>query len=190
VTRVGSSRELPVDVRVVVATHRDLLAATRAGTFREDLYYRVSASTVRVPPLRERRVEIPLLADSFARRFAARLGRPAPVLHAAVARLLAIHDWPGNVRELKNAIEHAVALSDGPVVRPEHLPETLRASRASGSGRAPSALRDTVASAERKAIVEALAKTGGNRTHAARALGMPRRTLVYKLAKYGIGREA
>jgi transcriptional regulator of acetoin/glycerol metabolism len=113
VTRVGGTVEIPVDIRVVCATNRDLLAEIAAGRFREDLYYRISAFTLRVPPLRERPSEIALLAEHFLREVAARLGVPAPLLDAAAEDALLRHAWPGNVRELRNAVEHAMVLALG-----------------------------------------------------------------------------
>jgi two-component system, NtrC family, response regulator AtoC len=185
-TRVGGTVPIAVDVRVVCATHRDLLASVSEGGFRQDLYYRIATTVLRVPPLRDRSLELPLLAGAFAEEAAARMGMDAPTLDPEVLSILVLHPFAGNVRELRNAMEHAVVLSGGGWVRPEHLPETLRPPRSASSTRP---VREHVADAEKVAILEALEKTGGNRTHAAALLGISRRTLVYRLARYGIGRD-
>ncbi len=183
VTRIGSTKEIPIDVRLVSATHRDLQALIRSGKFRQDLFFRISTTTIQIPPLRSRPLEVPLLARHFADAIAARMALEAPWLDDSALDCLRAHNWPGNVRELKNAMEHAVVMASGGRITREHLPEPLRAG-------APEPVRsdvkDRVASAEREAIVEALKQTGENRTHAAKLLGISRRTLVYKLARYGI----
>jgi DNA-binding NtrC family response regulator/pSer/pThr/pTyr-binding forkhead associated (FHA) protein len=192
VLRLGATSELPVDVRVICATHRDLALDVKEGRFREDLYYRVSAFTLRVPPLRERPTEIGLLAELFAKQMAERMGRPPPELsHAALAALTS-HRWPGNVRELRNAIEHASVMGEGAEILPEHLPETLRTPAAPGEEEvsSSSSVRDKLAQIERASILKALAHEGGNQTRAAKRLGMSRRALIYKMGKYGIKRSA
>ncbi|MBM4361858.1 MAG: sigma 54-interacting transcriptional regulator, partial [Deltaproteobacteria bacterium] len=126
VRRLGGTAEYPIDVRVISATHRDLSAEVARGRFREDLYYRLSAFTLQVPPLRERQGEIPLLGELFARESARRAGMAPLVLDAGALSALARHPWPGNVRELKNAMEHAVVLAEGGRITAEHLPESLR----------------------------------------------------------------
>ncbi len=187
ITRVGGTAEVPVDVRVVCATHRDLEAMVRAGQFREDLYFRVAGFTLVVPPLRDRPAEIPLLAEHFARSFAAELGRAAPVITPAAHAVLAGHAWPGNVRELKNVIDRAMVLAgDGPIgvdELPEHVIDDARRHGAAAGG---SGVREQVADVERAAIVSALAAHDGNQTRAARQLGLSRRALIYKMEKYGL----
>jgi two-component system response regulator AtoC len=180
--RVGSNDEIEVDVRLVAATNEDLDDAVARGGFREDLYYRVAACVVRVPPLRERRAEIPLLAAMFAERAAAASNRPVPAIEPSALDALARHAWPGNVRELRNAIEHAVALSTGALTA-AMLPESVTGSpmRAARTG-----LPSDVASLERASIEEALELERGNRTHAAKRLGVSRRALLYKMKKYGL----
>ncbi|KYG02145.1 transcriptional regulator, partial [Sorangium cellulosum] len=123
--RIGGTQEIELDVRVVCATHRDLPAEVAAGRFRQDLYYRISTFVLRVPPLRERRAEIALLAHRFAQQVAERMGEPAPRFAPAAMRLLEAHAWPGNLRELRNAVEHAVVLAEGGVIEVEHLPATV-----------------------------------------------------------------
>ncbi len=185
-TRLGSTAEIPIDVRVVCATHRDLPALVEAGTFRSDLYYRVATTTLRIPPLRERPLELTLLARSFADAASARAGLPPASLGEDVMKLLQAHPFPGNVRELKNAMDHAVVMAGGGPIGASHLPESIGGDRPRAAALSP--VRQQVADAEKKAVLDALAKTGGNRTHAAALLGVSRRTLVYKLARYGIGR--
>jgi DNA-binding NtrC family response regulator len=194
IVRVGGTAEIPVDVRLLCATHRDLRDEVARGRFREDLFYRVSTFTLRVPSLAERPSEIVPLASVFARRFALSLGHAEPRLDARAVDALQAYAWPGNVRELRNAIEHAVVLADGQTLSLEHLPETLRASAPAVGAPAPStepqssAMRERVEDVERRAIEDALAAERGNQTRAAERLGISRRALTYKLAKYGFDR--
>jgi len=190
VLRLGATAEVPVDVRVICATHRDLKTDIAGGRFREDLYYRVSAFTLRVPPLRDRPTEIALLAERFLRQMADRLGREPPRIGDAALAALTSHRWPGNVRELKNAVEHASVMCDGPVIRPEHLPETVRTPDTDDTADPESnTVKDKLAQIERASILKALADEKGNQTRAAKRLGMSRRALIYKMGKYGIRRD-
>jgi two-component system, NtrC family, response regulator AtoC len=187
VLRLGGTAEIPVNVRVICATHRDLQKEVEAGRFREDLYYRVSAFTLQVPPLRDRPTEIGLLAEMFVRQHGERMGAKPPLLSDAVVGVLQSHRWPGNVRELRNAVEHALVMCDGDTILPEHLPEALRTPESeprdsSGQG----TVRDKLAQIERASILKALADEGGNQTRAAKRLGMSRRALIYKMGKYTI----
>jgi two-component system response regulator AtoC len=201
ITRVGGTAEIDVDVRVVGATNRDLEQEVVRGRFREDLFFRVSAFTLVVPPLRDRQGEIPLLAEHFARVFARELKQDAPVLSPALREQLVRYAWPGNVRELRNAIERAVVLRNGPTLEIEHLPERVRdattrplggGAGAEDAGRTLVAIgdgvdmREHIAEVERAAIVAALDASGGNQTRAAAKLGVSRRALIYKLEKYGL----
>ncbi|HEX4340107.1 MAG TPA: sigma 54-interacting transcriptional regulator [Polyangiaceae bacterium] len=192
VRRLGGTQEHPIDVRVLSATHRDLQSEVAAGRFREDLYYRLSAFSLSVPPLRERLADIALLAEMFARESARRAGRPGAVFEPSTIAALARHPWPGNVRELKNAMEHAVVLADGGRIGAEHLPESVRRREApvpvGGPAAVPAAgtVKDKLADLERRSIEEALAAENGNQTRAARRLGMSRRALIYKIEKYGL----
>jgi DNA-binding NtrC family response regulator len=185
--RLGSTAEVELDVRVICATHRDLVADVAEGRFRQDLYYRLSALTIQVPPLRERPLEVALLTRLFADRMASGMGLPPPLVEAETEAILARYAWPGNVRELRNAIEHAVVMASGTAIRPEHLPELVLRGRAASTP-AATVLKDRLDEIERNAIEAALAMHGGNQTRAAEQLGVARRTLVYKITKYGLRR--
>lgn len=185
---VGRDRPIPVDVRILAATHRDLAELVARGTFREDLYYRLNVVRLHVPPLRERTDDVPALAQHFLVQSAERFGlgplEPPP---GFTERLLA-HPWPGNVRELQNAIESAVALSHGGRLDLELLPrprEIEAFPESSGAG-----LRERLEAYERGLLVAALRAAGGNRSEAARALGIGRTTLHEKIIKYGIQAKA
>ncbi len=176
VTRVGATTPRSIDVRFVAATNRDLEADAAAGRFRADLYFRLAGIVLEVPPLRDRKAELEPLARAFAASVAAALGRPTPTFTVDAIAALHAHDWPGNVRELRNAIERAVLLASGAITG-EDLPGPARAAPA-----------DPVALDERAHIVAALEQCAGNQTRAAQQLGMPLRTLVKRLATYGIPR--
>ncbi|HXJ33568.1 MAG TPA: sigma-54 dependent transcriptional regulator [Candidatus Eisenbacteria bacterium] len=187
VTPLGSTRPVPVDVRLIAATNRDMTAEVRAGRFRSDLYYRLNVVHIEVPPLRARREDIPLLADHFLERYS-RQYRVAPKRLAADALArLTTYDWPGNVRELQNAIERAFALSVGDVITEDALPPgiTGRARRVPLE-RADGSL-PTLDEAESRLIAAALAESNGNKNEAARRLGIDRQRLYRKIAKYGLG---
>ncbi len=196
IVRLGSTVETPVNVRVIAATHRNLTDEVKKGTFREDLYYRIGVVVIRVPPLRERPSEVTLLAKLFAKRFGSHTGFGEPTIAPDAAAALVAHQWPGNIRELRNAIEHAVLLTEDGVIRREHLPETVLGAPAdpnaasmprTGTARA-GGVRAALAEVERASIEEALRAEGGNRTRAALKLGISLRSLLYKLEKYGVGR--
>jgi two-component system response regulator AtoC len=177
ISRVGAERAERVDVRVVAATNRDLEAAVKQGTFRADLYYRLHVVSLRIPPLRERREDIPLLAEHFAQKH----GRPeGSAISPAARELLLAHDWPGNVRELENVVARALALNPSGVVMPEDLPEAVRGTRHSTAP--PAGLPDvtdrpTLAEVERRYATQVLQETAGNKTRAAEILGIDRKTL-------------
>jgi len=202
--RLGDNNLRVVDVRVIAATHRDLLAEAEAGRFRHDLYYRLNVVQIELPPLRERREDVGLLASYFLDRASRRNGRP-PLRFAPEAEvLLERYDWPGNVRELENAIEHAVAVAEGTVVRPADLPTAVRTPRLLTRGTplaaaalaavpGPAAAADdregwSLARVEEEHIRRVLARHRGNATAAARQLGISRTTLWRKLREYGIRR--
>jgi len=189
-TRVGGTKEIEVDVRVVCATNRDLEAEVQASNFREDLFFRVSAFTIMVPPLRDRHGEIALLADHFLKGAAQQLGSPTPLLSPDALTVLQSYYWPGNVRQLRNAMERAVVLQTSGVVEVQHLPDRVREEGLAAPIR-PNVnnvmdVREQVADVERAAIVAALESCGNNQTRAARKLGLSRRALIYKLEKYGL----
>ena len=183
--RVGGTETIRVDVRLITATNRDLEGLVAEGTFREDLYYRLNVVPIRVPSLRERIEDIPILATHFLRAFAERLGRPAPEVTAEVLALLCRHSWPGNVRELEHAIESILVLSKRDPIGPADLPPAIRGeSQVSDAGdRASNAtLRDL----ERQAIARTLVATGGNKRKAAEVLGIGLKTLYRKVQEFGL----
>jgi DNA-binding NtrC family response regulator len=179
-TRVGSSTEVPVDVRFLAATNRDLPREVERGRFRQDLFFRLSPVTLRVPPLRERMRELPQLVDNFARAAAGMAGRPVPRIEDSFLRALERYPWPGNLRELRNVVERAVVLAEHGALTAAHLPDRF------GASPQVAPMREAVDDLERRSLEQALKETGGNRTHAARKLGISRRALIYKLKKYGI----
>jgi len=187
VDRLGEDRPVRVDVRIVAATHRALESMVRQGAFREDLYYRLAVVPLHVPPLRDRRQDIPLLVDRFLRSMESRVGRAGLRIPPQAFARFEHHAWPGNVRELENVVERMVVLSRGDELSLETLPEGLgeRSGAASTSFRLPeTGVRlDEV---ERDLIAQALVRTGGNRTRAARLLGLSRNTLLYRMHKHGL----
>jgi DNA-binding NtrC family response regulator len=184
VWRVGALAARPIDVRFIAATNRDLDAEVAAGRFRADLYFRLAGASLRVPPLRDRVDEIEPLARELAREACARMGRGAPTFEPAALARLRAYRFPGNVRELRNLVERAIALADGDVIGPEHLPELC--AEPVRDAVAPLAL--AVDDFERAQVVDALARAGGNQSRAAELLGISRRALVTRLSKYGMTR--
>ncbi len=178
--RLGGSQSIEVDVRWVAATHRDLRAMVREGTFREDLYHRLAVFPIRLPPLRERREDIVPLAESLVATLSAAAGRPPPRLDDALKQRLRDAPWPGNVRELRNTLERAMILADGPRLGVEHL--WLESDEAPGA--VPDAAGGSLADLERQTIERTLAAVGGNRRAAAQQLGIGLRTLYDKLKRY------
>ena len=185
IERVGSSRPIPVDVRLLAATHRDLEALVKAGTFRDDLYYRINVVTLAVPPLRERREDIPLLLDHFLVKFARANGKTIRGFTREARDTLLRYDYPGNVRELENLMERAVVLTRDEVIGLADLPLSVRETEPE-SGEA-TGLPAAVEGLERRMIRDALAYADGVQTRAAEALGISERVLRYKLRKYGLG---
>ncbi|HUJ59196.1 MAG TPA: sigma-54 dependent transcriptional regulator [Kofleriaceae bacterium] len=195
---VGSGRIDKVDVRVVASTNRDLAADVKAGTFREDLYYRLAVVELVVPPLRDRKDDIPALAEEFARRYGERFGLGAITLEPALIEALTAADWPGNVRQLENTIARLAALSTGGVIGlsdfhasdtsalPPPPPESPSDEPALDARNGPS-LKEQVEAFERGLVSRALEGAGGNQSEAARRLGVSRVTLIDKLKKYGLG---
>ncbi len=181
--RVGSGQTIRVDVRVIAATNRNLAEEVAKGRFREDLFYRLNVVAIELPPLRERRSDIPTLAKFFVDRYAKDNGRPIEGLSAEALDLLMAYEWPGNVRELENAIERAVVMAPGPAIEPRHLPASVRPSQRIAGG-APPIPGSTLAELERYAILETLRATGGSTSKAAEALGISVRTVQYRLHEY------
>jgi DNA-binding NtrC family response regulator len=185
--RVGSEESLRADVRVIAATNRDLPARIAAGKFREDLYYRLNVVSVELPPLRQRREDIPLLADHVVRRLAKKYGWPRLTLTPEAVTRLSEQPWPGNVRELQNVLARAAILARGGVIGPDDLAPPAAAG-ASSPTPAPGSLllRDILAETERRVIRQALEQEKWNRTNAARVLGINRRQLFEKIRQYGL----
>jgi DNA-binding NtrC family response regulator len=210
VRRLGALKERKVNIRILAATHRDLRALVAEGRFRQDLLFRLDALVVAVPPLRERRREIILMAERFVAEAAKAMGRMPPTLSAHAAAMLECYSWPGNIRELKNVIARAVVMCERETLEPEQLPADLalaleahppdprshrheNAQQSTVLFKVPdtlppgtSSLEDELKALEKRRIVEALDTCGGNQTRAAEILKMPRRTLVSKLATLGI----
>ena len=182
IQRIGARKPIPIDVRFVAATNRDLALESERGAFRSDLYYRLAGMKIAIPPLRERPEDILPLTHHFAERAAETMGRSPPVFSKQALTRLEKHPFPGNIRELRNVIERAVALAGGNVIEPEHL--HLELPPTGISSRAHRASEGT----ERHRIVDALVRCGGNQTRAAALLGISRRTLVNRLTEYGIPR--
>ena len=183
VRRVGGTDSVPVDVRIIAATNRDLAALVAEGGFREDLFYRLSVVTIGLPPLRERREDIPLLARHFLESYAAANDRPVLGISPAALALLEGYGWPGNVRELEHAIEHAAALTASPVILPEDLPSQIGAAPSQISlADSPLRLRDVVTGHLRRVLKEAR----WNKKLAAQLLGIPRRSLYRLTKRHGI----
>jgi two-component system response regulator AtoC len=190
IRRLGDTNDIAVDVRVLAATVRDLERAAGDGTFREDLYYRLAVLPLRVPSLRERRDDIPILVDHFLERHSARLGTGARRLSPLARKLLVDYRWPGNVRELENLIERLVVLADGDVIEADDLPDHVRDPSDPLAGPLASgelSIKKTARFMEEALIRKALDKTGGNRTAAAKLLEISQRALLYKIKDYGLG---
>ena len=188
IERIGSNKRITLDVRVLSSTHRDLSAGIRAGTFREDLYYRLNVFQVHLPPLRERRGDISHLAAFFLARFCQELGKPVPALAPTTCQLLEQYPWPGNVRELQNVMERAAVLTSGPEIEAGFFRLLLPQDDAMVPDAAGEtfALEPAVEELERKLILRALMVADDNKAQAARLLGVSERTLWYKLKRYGL----
>jgi Nif-specific regulatory protein len=171
--RLGSTRTIRVDVRVIAATNRDLETALREGGFREDLYYRLNVIRLTLPPLRDRREDVPLLASHFAARFSRKLGRQVAGFTPEARACLLRYPWPGNIRELANAVERALVLGEDDLIRPEDLPEAVLESAPERGGRVPVArYHDAVNESKKRLILSAVEQAQGNVTRAAETLGL------------------
>ncbi len=195
VRRVGGDKPIAVDARIIAATNRDLEAMVHAGAFREDLYYRLNVVTLHAPPLRERVEDIPLLAQRFLEACAARNRKTLRGFTPQAMDRLLKHPWPGNVRELENCVERAVIMALGDYSGERDLPKSLiqdedRAEAPADQTPTPAASGDrSLEDVEREAILATLARAGGNKSEAARVLGVSRVTLHAKLKKFGLGQE-
>jgi two-component system response regulator HydG len=188
ITRVGGNDSIKVDVRLLAATHRDLREEVKAGRFRQDLFFRLNVVSLRVPPLRERRDDIPLLVDSFIREFVKTHSKDVEGITPEARRLLEGYAWPGNVRELRNCIESMVVMTRRRVLDVADIPAPVAGESVPGSAETPPkgpvrSLRDL----EKSSIEAALVETDGNRNKAALILGIGERTLYRKLKLYGLG---
>jgi Nif-specific regulatory protein len=183
--RVGGTETVKANVRLIAATNKDMEKAIAEGTFREDLYYRLNVFTIFVPPLRERKADLLLLADHFLDKFSREHNKVIKRISTPAIDMLTAYHWPGNVRELENALERAVLVCDGAVVHGHHLPPSLQTAEGSGTVTRVS-LKDAVAAYERDLILDALKTTRGNRAKAARLLDTTERILNYKVQGYGI----
>jgi two-component system response regulator PilR (NtrC family) len=191
---VGGVKPVRVDVRIVAATNRDLAQAMARGTFRQDLYYRLNVILLHLPPLRERREDLPLLVDHFLQKFAEASGRPIKVVSPGTFAALESYPWPGNVRELENVIERAVTLERGTVLGPDALPDSLRnrpAPDVTPIELPPEGLNldQLIEGLEKDLLTQALRRTGGVQTRAAQLLQTSFRSFRYRLQKYGLDRE-
>ena len=182
---VGSATPIPVDIRLVAATNRDLRAWVDAGKFREDLYFRLNVVDINLPPLRERQGDLPLLCDAFVREFNPQLGRGILGITPEAMAALAAYPWPGNVRELRNAIERMMVLAHGDHLTLEDVPKTIREGRVAPE-QAPAGAQPAAEPEEATLIRRALFETKGNRTAAAKRLGIPLRTLYRRIKTYGL----
>jgi Nif-specific regulatory protein len=183
--RLGGSDTVRVDVRMITATNKDLEQALAEGSFREDLYYRLNVFTICIPPLRERKSDVLLLAEHFVRKYTELHGRSIKRISTPAIDMMMTYHWPGNVRELENTIERAVLVAEGDVIHGHHLTPTLQTAEASGTVVSGS-LAEAVAAFESNLIQDALKTTRGNRARAARLLSTTERIISYKIRRYGI----
>jgi DNA-binding NtrC family response regulator len=195
ISRLGGTESIKVDVRVITATNRDLEHALSEGRFREDLYYRLNVIPIFLPPLRERREDIPLLIDHFMKRYCKLNNKPLMSISEEALELCKSYEWPGNVRELENAIENAIVLGEGDVILPEHFPVTLSMRKISAENFAHAgsesiffatgaSYREKMEAAEKMVLEDAIRRAGGNKSEAAKQLGISLRTMRYKIQKY------
>ena len=191
--RVGGLEEMQADIRVIAATNQDLAGRVADGRFREDLFYRINVIPIALPPLRERREDIPLLADHFLAKYSEQMGKHVTSISQDALQFMLRYDWPGNIRELENTIERAVALESTPAVLPESLPPAIRGDSPRGAGQSADGLPDSgfdleahVKEIERGYIAEALKRAGGVQVRAAELLGMSFRSFRYYVKKYNL----
>jgi two-component system response regulator AtoC len=193
IRRVGENKSRKVDVRILAATIRDLTDMVQEGSFREDLFYRLNVLSVKIPPLRDRPEDIPLLVEHFLARCNDKLGTEVGGVEPAAMKLMMEYDWPGNVRELENLVERAVILCDGARITPDLLTDKVRSTPPRPAANLLGdqlSIKKTVRVVEEELIRRALDETGGNRTRAAKLLEISHRTLLYKLKDYGVDADA
>jgi len=183
IERVGDHRSVDVDVRIISATHQNLVRLIEQQQFREDLYFRINVIPIRIPPLRDRREDIPLLINSFVQRLRGRTGKAITDLTSGALRYLMDYPWPGNVRELKSALEYAFVVAEKGKINLEHLPAPAAEPPLTHGGQRG---RPAEPGAQKEALIDALRRTGGNQTQAARLLGINRVTVWNRMRKYGI----
>lgn len=193
ITRIGGKKAIPVDVRIVAATNRNLDDEVKNGHFRLDLLYRLNVFTLILPPLRERKEDIPLLTNFFIRKYNRTLSLDVQSVSPEAISLLTSYDWPGNVRDLENAIQSSMILCTGGVIRPEHLPDRIKgyelAEAQTVSSSSGNSIREINAQMEKELIIEALKKHNFNRTLTAEALNISRKTLFNKMKRYGLSSD-
>ena len=182
--QVGSQKRIKLDIRIIASSNRDLSEAVKSGVFREDLFYRLSVIPIRLPPLRERTGDIPLLVEHFLRKYSQKANREVTGLSPAAMKLLGSYAWPGNVRELEHTIERIVILEDGDVIQPEHLPSFI--TQRQGEFQVFTEEEHSLEDLEKRYIQFVLRRTKGRRQDAARILGINRKTLGHKIEKYNL----
>ncbi len=182
--QVGSQKRIKLDIRIIASSNRDLNEAVKAGSFREDLFYRLSVIPIPLPPLRERRGDIPLLVEHFLRKYNQKGNREVTGISPAAMKMLSAYAWPGNVRELEHTIERIVILEDGDIIQPEHLPSFI--SQRQGEFQVFTEEDHTLEDLEKRYIQFVLRRTKGRRQDAARILGINRKTLSHKIEKYNL----
>ena len=191
IEKVGASSAIPVDVRIFAATHRNLEALIEAGKFREDLYYRLAVVPIRLPPLRERPEDIPELIQHFIEKYKHKMHRERLVLPEGLLPYFTRYSWPGNIRQLQNCVERLIVLCRSDEITSEDLPDVLRTSMVEETDdRASEGDYNVLDAAEKKLILDALQKCEWNQTHAAQHLGVTRKMLISRIARYGLGRKA
>ena len=191
IDKVGETRPIRVDVRVIAATNRDLEKMIADGTFRDDLYYRLAVVSIRVPPLRERSDDVPLLVDHFLAKHSEKLGRPRPTVAKEVYSAFNLYSWPGNIRELENVIERALVLDKDGVIQLDDLPDRLRSREHRVANLRMELPYEGISleDVERELLVAALDKHNWNQTRAAAFLNITRSTLLYRMEKFGLQKD-
>ncbi|MFQ5740807.1 MAG: sigma-54-dependent transcriptional regulator [Acidobacteriota bacterium] len=192
VDKIGHPHPVKVNVRILAATNRNLRNLIEDGQFRDDLFYRLSVVTINLAPLRERKEDIPLLVEHFLRKYCRRYDLPLVSVEEEAEKVLVQYNWPGNVRELENVIEHLVVLGKGEVIRPEHLPAEIRQAKPRIANVALALPEDGISleEVEKEILLQALEKHNWNQTRAAKYLNITRKTLIYRMEKYGISSPA